>query len=122
MAGTKQTNAEAITWFNTNVNTNGIQGITGAILNEGFNNLVYSVLLADTRRGRNISLTAGVSNVITFDTPFAAGAVYTIIPFVRDSSGNRIDETVVITNQTITQFTCALSVTGKLDYVALEKY
>lgn len=122
MAATKMTNSEFNTWLSTNINTNGNQDITGALLNEAFNNIVLSVLFADIRRDRNISVTGSTSNTITFDTPFPTGTEYTLVWRVRDPFGDDIGTTVLESNQTITGFTVGPATTGTLDYIAIEKY
>ena len=121
MAATRMTNAEWTTWVDNNITTNGVGGITGAVLNEGLKILGLSVLpFTQKEYGSSVSLSTGISNLVTFNTSFPSGATYTLLWRCRDSSGNDVVPTIEESNQTIAGFTVVVSKACNLDYIAIQ--
>jgi len=113
-----------ITWINTNINTNGIRGITGALLNTAFINLIAFVR-AEKRTDKGIEVIESASNVITFCNrsdaadPFPNDTTYGLILRCYDADGNNIDYTVF--DMTVDGFKITPAADGFIDYLATEK-
>jgi hypothetical protein len=113
-----------ITWINTNINTNGIRGITGAKLNTAFIDLINFVR-AEKRLDKGIAVTENASNVITFCNridavdPFPNDTTYGLILRCYDADGNNVDYKVF--DMTVDGFKISPASDGFIDYLATEK-
>jgi hypothetical protein len=113
-----------ITWLNTNVNTNGIRGITGAIMNTALVTITNYVR-AEKRMERAVVVNDNTSNIITFKNrslavdPFPNDTVYAICGVrVYDADGNNIDYQII--SQDVDGFTISVAADGFLDYECVE--
>jgi hypothetical protein len=118
MAGTKKTKGTLITWTNTNVNTNGIQAITGAILNQLFLDLYESIFFGTKAEARNVAISDAGTD-ITFATAFPAGATYKLLIRAYDTAGDEVACTIDPALQTVAGFHIVPATDGILDYVAI---
>jgi hypothetical protein len=118
MSGTKKTKAALISQLNANINTNGIQAITGAVLNTFFNDLIESIFFGTKQEARHVAVsTAG--SVITFPESFPAAATYKLIVRCYDANGDSVDAQIDPDLQEITHFHILPAADGFIDYVAI---
>lgn len=115
------------TYIDANIFTNGVGSITGLILNTALHYIANTLLWAEQRRDRAVSLTKKDNpNAVVFvdlaDSvdPFMAGTSV-LIAGVRcyDASGNNVDYN--ITDVTNAGFNINVSVDCSMDYVACGK-
>ena len=118
MAASKMTASQFKTWIDTNVNTNGSQGITGAILNEALSNLVLSIPFLQVEAEYRHAVSTGVSNVITFPTTFPAATTYALNVRCYDSADSPVEFEVIAT--AIDTFTITCVKNAFIDYSAIE--
>lgn len=121
-AGTKMTNAQIDVWLDANINTNGANGISGALLNEALKNFTQSTLFALLERKRNHAVTTGAPRSIVFDNAFPVGTVYNLIWRCKDSSGNDVAATVPVAGQTVSGFLITVTKDCVIDFTAIEYY
>lgn len=119
--GAKQTNAEFLTWINSNINTNGTQAITGDSLNTAFQNIYFSILFAQIERRFQVACTAGAPRSIAFDNAMPS-ADYSVTWVVRDSGGNPVAVKVNPALQTAVGFYVEVSHNSIIDFTAIEHY
>lgn len=81
------------------------------------NNINSVVTAVTTRRGVNVTLTAG-SNVISFSSAMPA-ATYSLTVRTYTALGGQIQYSIDPTSQTVNGFTIVVASAGKLDYIAL---
>ena len=118
MAGTKKTKGALITWLDTYIKTNGVQAITGAILNQFLNDLIESIFFGTKQEGRGVAV-AAAGATISFATAFPAGATYKLLIRVYDANGDAVDATIDPAQQTVNGFHIKPSTDAILDYVAI---
>ena len=111
-------------YINTNINTNGINSITGAYLNQALTYIMNMVLWWEKRMGIGQALTTGSTNTVTFKDeagtldPFTTGStVYIQVGRCYDASGNNVDYN--ITNATINGFDIIVPFNCTIDYYAV---
>ena len=114
----KKNKTQWVSFVNTNINTNGTQAITGALLNEALIDLADSIFFSEIKREKEIAIsTAGTT--VTFDAPYTAGTFYALGVRCYDALGNPID--VKITSISESGFDVLPPVDGFIDYSAIEK-
>ena len=110
-------------YLTASVNTNGVNSITGAILNTAFNYIADTLLWAPQRRAQAVEGRAISANDIYFvndagdNSPFAADTKV-IMAGVRcyDTSGNNVDfQITAVDNE---KFTIEVADDCSIDYVA----
>jgi len=118
MAGTKKTKGALITWLDTYIDTNGVQSITGAILNTFLNDLIESIFFGTYQAARNVAI-SDTGTTVTFDTAFPTGATYKLLIRCYDAAGDEVICTIDPALQTITNFHILPATDAILDYVAI---
>lgn len=121
MAGTKKTKGAIITWTNANINTNYIQGITGALLNQAFLDLYESIFFGTKAEDKNVTIlyNGGAGTNITFAIALPTGSVPTVLTRSYDANGDGVAVTIDPALVTNTGFNAVPAIDGKIDYVAI---
>jgi len=120
MAGTKKTKGALITWIDAYINTNGTNAITGALLNQAFNDIIESILFG-TEEGENniaVAYNGGAGTTVTFPDPLPS-ANYRLVVRIYDANGDGIDATIDPALETANGFHILPVADGLIDYRTL---
>lgn len=98
-----------------NIDANGVQAITGTILNGNQTDQGDSIYWGQKRQARRISILSVQITFITFDDPML-NEFYQLQIRCYDSNGNNID--YQITNELATGFSIQPATDGFVDYFA----
>ena len=101
-------------YVNANINTNGVNAITGAIMNKALIDICDSVIWGMAQQGFELAVTTSPL-VVTFPVAFDS-ADYTLLIRAYDGAGNPID--YMISNVLATSFTITGAVSGLIDWRA----
>jgi len=113
----KKTKAAYDSWVDSFINTNGVQGITGALMNTALIDLSDSIFFGERREGKG-EVIAAVGTVIVFATPMTTDQ-YVVLVRPYDSLGDFIEWKVDPTLMTANGFTIVPAADGLLDYHAV---
>ena len=111
-------------FVNTNINTNGVNSITGALLNQAINYIADTLLWAEQRRGRAEEIESGRTNDVLYvndagdSNPFVSDTKVALAGIrCYDSGGNNVDYQITAVDHE--KFTIEPADDAYIDYVAI---
>jgi len=104
-------------YVNAEITTNGVQHITGAIMNKALRDLSDSILWGDYVISKNNVISATGSTIV-FPAPLANNN-YTLVCRTFDATGQAVGYTVDPLSMSITGFHITPAVDGLLDYIVI---
>jgi hypothetical protein len=110
-------------FIDTNINTNGVNSITGALLNQALNYISDTLLWAEQRRGYAVEITARSNDVYYTDDaddndPFVTDTKVALAGLrCYDGDGNNVDYQVTAVDHE--KFTIEPADDAYIDYVAV---
>ena len=100
------------------INTNGQQRITGALMNARLHDLADSILWGDWRKVKGVSVNSA-GTLINFPSPMRT-TQYKLFVRVFDANGEAVGYTIDPTRQTVSGFHIMPAKDGLMDYVTIE--
>ena len=100
------------------INTNGQQRITGAVMNARLHDLADSILWGDWRKVKGTSVSSK-GTLINFSSPMR-NTQYKLFVRVFNASGESVGYTIDPAQQTVSGFHILPAVDGSMDYVTIE--
>lgn len=113
----KKTKGAFDSWIDSFINTNGVQGITGALMNAAFRDLSDSIFWGERREERNVVMNKAGTAVV-FSTPMTNDQ-YTLIVRTHDTSGDYIEWRIDPALMTAAGFTVVPASDGFISYHAI---